>query len=136
MFTTTIPADTTGVDPTAAPEDVLDKQIFEVPTFVRQTDAPVRFLLLTAEGVASLTVEFFALIQETTDPFEPLPTPADRLYRQIGDPITVNNTDLGLLALTKGASLFAIPPPSGKIYARITAGATAGAKLHMAFEGG
>ncbi len=134
MLVTTVPADIAGVDPEAAPATVPDKQLFVVPRSLTNTDSAPQQISLSAEG-AALTVELWALIEPDPEPQvsgQPVVL-ADRVFLQIGISTVAAVDAVVRVDDTVGAVTVPLIPPTGKVYARITAGSAAGRRLHIIF---
>ena len=81
-----------------------------------------------------MTVEFWGLVQTDPEPaFKEPQAPGSRVFRQIGDTLTLTATTMERLDKTTAGQVEPLALPPGQCYLRVTAGNGAGQKVFLSF---
>ena len=116
-----------GPDPVAAPGNVTDLMILDLPTVVPGSNhAPDRTLLWTTGAGGNVTGQLYAMDESTAGL-----AAASRVWRKIGDALTIAVDAVKELEVTHGAAVANLMI-HGKVYFRVTAGNGAGMKVFIA----
>ena len=121
----------TTPEPRAAPADVPEKAIFQVPQTLVQTDKPPGTIWLTLEGTVGNTVavQLYVLADSEITPFQQSDSVKDGraarefyLLNAVAQTITVGEM-----------AEFSEPAVPGTLYARVSTGPVAPARLRIGF---
>lgn len=108
-----------GPDPIAAPGDITDRMIINLPCSVPGAGGihPADRTVLFTKGAAGNVVGQMYVLDESTAAL----AAADRVWRKIGDAMTIPVDTAVDLSTTHGAAVYSIMV-HGKVYFRVTSG--------------